>query len=163
MINIKKAKSNCKRARLRGNKRYKGRGCPHCKGNIRYVSNQACCVCTLKRRQRPDINEIERIRSSKRYHAIKHTDEFRNKWMMRQYDGFTINDFKRMIEEQHRKCFLCDKKLKLVIDHNHKTGKVRKLLCSPCNLILGKIEKFPELIKRMFEYLKGFQNERKDQ
>lgn len=55
--------------------------------------------------------------------------------------GITLEDYNRMFNEQEGKCFICHLNKKLVIDHCHKTGKVRKLLCHGCNIILGKIEK----------------------
>lgn len=41
-----------------------------------------------------------------------------------------------------------------VIDHNHETGKFRALLCSQCNLELGKIEKDKKLVLGLFAYLR---------
>ena len=36
-------------------------------------------------------------------------------------------------------CEFCGCQRKLVLDHNHKTGKVRAWLCSPCNALEGHI------------------------
>lgn len=43
-------------------------------------------------------------------------------------------------------------KERAVIDHNHKTGKFRALLCSPCNLLLGTLETKENLILGLMEY-----------
>ena len=49
-----------------------------------------------------------------------------------------------MLRKQKGKCLLCDTTApndkRLVIDHDHRTGKVRGLLCSQCNLRLGVLE-----------------------
>lgn len=45
-----------------------------------------------------------------------------------------------------------------VIDHNHKTGKFRALLCNQCNLELGKIEKDINKFIGLFSYLKHHTN-----
>jgi hypothetical protein len=42
----------------------------------------------------------------------------------------------------------------LVMDHDHSTGVVREPLCMSCNTILGIVEKDPEKISRMFDYIK---------
>lgn len=39
------------------------------------------------------------------------------------------------------------------IDHCHKTGKVRGILCAACNLAIGKIKDCPETLRRLAEYL----------
>ena len=51
-------------------------------------------------------------------------------------------------------CPICNKRKASVIDHNHKTGKVRGYICSKCNLGLHFIES-EELKKNMENYLKG--------
>lgn len=40
------------------------------------------------------------------------------------------------------------------IDHSHKTGRVRGLLCASCNLTLGRFEKNPRLLEAMVQYLR---------
>ena len=74
--------------------------------------------------------------------------------------GITPEDYDRMVEEQNGRCYLCDelpsdKFGKLVIDHCHKTGEVRKLLCRMCNIHLTKIEACPEYFDKVISYLKG--------
>lgn len=42
---------------------------------------------------------------------------------------------------QNNKCKLCGSELiKPVLDHNHRNGQIRSVLCWGCNLMLGKIE-----------------------
>jgi len=59
--------------------------------------------------------------------------------------------YKELFEKQHGLCAICGKEetqknnqgngiCKLHIDHNHKTGEVRGLLCGRCNRKLGFIE-----------------------
>lgn len=57
--------------------------------------------------------------------------------------GITPERYKEMLNEQGNRCAICSKENKraMAIDHDHKTGKVRGLLCDPCNLSLGHIEK----------------------
>lgn len=67
-------------------------------------------------------------------------------------------DYLRMVEEQDNKCYLCgespsDVYGRLVVDHCHKTGKVRKLLCRMCNVHLSRIEACPDYFNRVKDYL----------
>jgi hypothetical protein len=67
-------------------------------------------------------------------------------------------DYLKMVEEQDNRCYLCGEEPsdvygRLVVDHCHRTGKVRKLLCRMCNIHLTKIESCPEYFNRVKEYL----------
>lgn len=64
----------------------------------------------------------------------------REKDLRRRY-GITQEDYIKMWEEQDGKCKLCGKKPEgyLDIDHDHKTGRVRGLLCRGCNLMLDEM------------------------
>jgi len=56
--------------------------------------------------------------------------------------GISLAEYDAMVEEQQGKCARCGdtpKTLRLAVDHCHDTGKVRKLLCGPCNTYLGRL------------------------
>ena len=54
--------------------------------------------------------------------------------------GLSMTDFEAMLAAQNHLCAICHKNGKLlVVDHCHTTGRVRGLLCSPCNSFLGRI------------------------
>lgn len=63
-----------------------------------------------------------------------------------------------MIAEQQGRCALCDQKplSTLHIDHDHQTGRVRRMLCRRCNHLLGTIEKNRNLVDRMFTYIREY-------
>jgi hypothetical protein len=71
--------------------------------------------------------------------------------------GITIDTFDEMLREQNGRCYICSKpfsdQLKANIDHNHNTGQVRKLLCSPCNTTLGLLNENPEIFDACISYL----------
>lgn len=64
------------------------------------------------------------------------------KSLLKKY-GLTLQSFEEKLKKQSRRCAICEKlfKKRINIDHNHKTGKVRGLLCTECNISLGHIEK----------------------
>jgi len=47
-----------------------------------------------------------------------------------------------LLEQQAHRCGLCDEDIdgNAVLDHDHKTGKIRRVLHRGCNAMLGKIE-----------------------
>lgn len=76
-----------------------------------------------------------------------------HKHRLRTY-GLTIDQFNEMVREQDNRCPLCLKVFtKPAVDHDHKTGKVRELLCIPCNRALGYVENTPWR-KRAVAYLR---------
>ena len=59
--------------------------------------------------------------------------------------GVSIDDFNKILQGQEGKCAICSlcfekENKKPCIDHCHKTGKVRGILCRICNMQLGHIE-----------------------
>ena len=55
-------------------------------------------------------------------------------------------------------CGLCFKVVKrLVVDHDHKTGKIRSLLCTLCNTGIGQFKDDVELLKLAIKYLEHYQ------
>jgi hypothetical protein len=69
--------------------------------------------------------------------------------------GLKAKKFWEMWERQDGKCAICRRAVKLTIDHNHKTRRVRGLLCYYCNGILGRVEAFPIILKNIRRYLRG--------
>ena len=58
-----------------------------------------------------------------------------------------------MYSFQDGRCPLCDKIRTLVIDHDHKSGRVRGLLCNLCNGRLGKVKDDAGWMRRAVAYL----------
>lgn len=89
-----------------------------------------------------------------------------NSSLKRRY-GMTIDDYDKMLMEQEGKCACCqttsphklnDKYLRFLVDHCHKTGQVRGLLCHHCNLMLGLAKDEPETLSNASRYLERFYN-----
>lgn len=65
--------------------------------------------------------------------------------------------FKQMLAYQGGKCAICEEKCvtnkELAIDHCHKTGRIRGLLCMRCNTALGMFRDNPLLLEKAYIYL----------
>jgi len=85
----------------------------------------------------------------------------RKKASLKRIYGMTLEDLQRLAETQELKCALCGTQSKLGtnhglhVDHDHKTGKVRALICAPCNRGLGQFKDSPELLEKAAIYLRS--------
>lgn len=93
--------------------------------------------------------------SKKRY--LKNKDSIRRKqkiYLLKVKYNLTNDEYKKMKKDQHNECYICNRKLPLKIDHDHKTGKVRKLLCNNCNLLIGLCNESISILENSILYLK---------
>jgi hypothetical protein len=68
--------------------------------------------------------------------------------------GVSESQVDAMRTAQHGACAICEKATtRLMVDHDHVTGKVRALLCQTCNTFLGWYEKKAGHILRFQRYL----------
>lgn len=56
---------------------------------------------------------------------------------------------------KHVSCEICGRQNKLVIDHNHKTGKLRGVLCPKCNTGIGLLCDNAALCEKAAQYLRS--------
>lgn len=80
--------------------------------------------------------------------------------LQRRY-GLSIEDYNRMYDKQGGKCACClipseEFKNGLHVDHDHKTGEVRGLLCTQCNPGIGYFEDSVDRLKLAITYLEKF-------
>lgn len=71
--------------------------------------------------------------------------------------GLSEGDYDRLYEAQGGVCFICrratGKVKRLAVDHDHKTGEVRGLLCGVDNKLIGHLRDDPVLAQRIVDYL----------
>jgi hypothetical protein len=71
--------------------------------------------------------------------------------------GISVSEYESMLEQQGGGCYICGKKPEdkraLDIDHDHKTGKVRGLLCSNHNRGIGLLNDDISFLARAIQYL----------
>ena len=75
--------------------------------------------------------------------------------MVQKTYGLTGEQYQALYELQGRVCAICrratGKVKRLAVDHDHRTGEPRGLLCGPCNVMIGRYG--PEGFVRALEYL----------
>lgn len=70
--------------------------------------------------------------------------------------GITLVEYNELIARCGNKCEICKEPIEIpYIDHDHKTGKVRGILCPQCNFGLGNFVDSIELLKAATEYLES--------
>lgn len=72
--------------------------------------------------------------------------------------GISQEDYTLIAKFQDNKCYLClgsPNRKHLSIDHCHKTGKIRGLLCERCNMVTGTFDKNPKFLERLKQYMKS--------
>lgn len=82
-----------------------------------------------------------------------HPDSIKNSYLYVEY-GMTLDEWKRLLLEQKGVCAICGKLGKpFCVDHCHRTGKIRGLLCRKCNTAIGQLNDSLELARLAVSYL----------
>ena len=73
--------------------------------------------------------------------------------------GLSYEEWERIREKENYSCMICgitedEMSKKLDVDHSHDTGKVRGVLCNPCNTMLGRARDNVQILEAAVEYLK---------
>mgnify|MGYP001610569467 FL=1 len=97
----------------------------------------------------PSIDEYRKSGNTRNYRGRRY-------YLFNKY-GITLEQYDKMCIEQDWRCAACKKSTpyRLVVDHDHTTGKVRALLCSGCNAAMASIDN-PELLQQLLDYKKRF-------
>jgi len=114
-------------------------------------------------RRYQEVNRSKQQDYKRRYYA-NNRDRHRDKFLQNTY-GISLTDYTILAEQQGHCCAICGEPesrkhsktgdtMRLVVDHCHFSGVVRKLLCSRCNLVIGKCGDDPSLLEKMMVYLR---------
>jgi len=89
-----------------------------------------------------------------------HTYAKRRARTLKKEYNMTPEDYDRLFEKQNGQCAICKTEDSghnatnhLLVDHDHTTNVVRGLLCSSCNLMLGKAHDDIDLLNSAISYL----------
>ena len=72
---------------------------------------------------------------------------------LQQRYGISVREVERLKAAQGGLCPICKTRFAEHVDHDHATGRVRAILCEPCNGFLGAFNDDPQLIRAAIDYL----------
>jgi hypothetical protein len=96
-----------------------------------------------------------RVRANKAAQPER-TTIMRRGWAIKTRYGITMDRFYEILADQNYECRICGIRLTRAttrIDHDHKTGIVRGLLCHECNLGLGFFRDNPAALRSAAAYI----------
>lgn len=102
-------------------------------------------------------DEERKLRNSERTRKWyrQNPDKYKAR-VLRKYD-LSLNEYKELLSINNENCIICDSKCpsgrSLALDHDHKTGTLRGLLCINCNKGLGNFKDNIGLLVKAIEYL----------
>ena len=67
----------------------------------------------------------------------------------------TYEQFLLLCEQAEHRCQICKEHKPLLPDHDHKTGRVRGVLCRQCNAAIGLMYDSADNVERALGYLRG--------
>lgn len=137
--------------------------CKTCKVNKSktefYNRRGVCKSCDQARSKAWKAKNKDRKRETDASWYQKNKERVHNAGMTKY--GITTEQYNAMLIAQNHSCKLCKKHesqfvRKLAVDHCHKTGKVRGLLCNYCNRGLGFFRDNTETLKAAILFLEEF-------
>lgn len=74
--------------------------------------------------------------------------------------GLTVEEYLKLYSDQNGLCAICNSepntKRGLHVDHDHKTGKARGLLCHGCNIAIGNMKEDINILKAAIAYIERY-------
>ena len=110
--------------------------------------NSVCKECKNKVAKQTYQRDPARILEKQRRRRRRET--------LRRY-GITETEYTVLFESQDGVCAICGKAQfyrPLAVDHDHKTGVIRGLLCDRCNWVIGLLKDDPTILERGATYLR---------
>lgn len=115
------------------------------------------------REQRRKYYQLNRALYSKSYQEwrkkAKRNGKYRHlqrRWLLWKKYRLTVADFDYMLRKQGGYCAICQDvnyQRSLHVDHDHKTGKVRGLLCHRCNVGIALFKENPIFMRKAIRYI----------
>lgn len=116
-----------------------------------------------ERMKKQYLKNKDKIKERQEKYRLKNKDKIKEYNLIRNYN-VTQEQYEQMVISQDGKCAICGKEetrinnksgkiQNLSVDHDHKTGKVRQLLCNICNNVLGRINDDPDIAIKLARYL----------
>jgi hypothetical protein len=111
-----------------------------------------CKICTAASKKKWSQSE-KGLATQKRYARTETALKNQRKCALRTKYGMSVEEYDKMLEAQGGVCAICKGPSKrknglFDVDHDHKTGKVRGLLCHGCNTGIGLLGDDPRVWER---------------
>lgn len=127
-----------------------------CEG--RHVARGFCSACYQREVYRKNP-EAQRRRKLAHYHRNRDRQrEYMRGYGLSKKYGITTSEYDAFLVAQNGRCGICrlkDPHMRLAVDHCHKTGRVRGLLCSECNMAIGKFGEDAALLRAALVWLEA--------
>jgi len=123
-----------------------------------------CKACYKKHHLKYDKEHYKEHAGEKREYRKQNTVSIRNSVLKWKYD-ITLDQYDEMLAAQGGVCMICGRPetaknqygvKRLAVDHDHRTEKVRALLCSSCNTVLGLVNDDVEMLLKLGLYLEKY-------
>lgn len=106
-----------------------------------------CCreLTQIANKNRPEV-----------YAAIRRKNNLKRSF------GMTVDDYEQLLKSQNGDCAICGRTneeevassgRRMSVDHCHTTGRIRGILCSNCNIAIGKFKDDPDRMTKAIQYL----------
>lgn len=149
---------------------------PSLRGETGHSPRYICRICWTARQRKyasntpqealREMKNASRINRESKWSHERKVEENRRRygnWLKKKY-GITIEDYDRMMISQSRRCAICrteepSGKGRFHVDHCHESNKVRGLLCTSCNMMLGLARDCVGILNTAIKYLEDHKPE----
>ena len=139
--------------------------CKKCSSKMAHSYRVKDPAHTKERERRWRVKNVEKCRASSRKYSSQNHIRARRQERFR-FDaktlgldtGYVRQFYDETLKAQHGCCAICGRHAdtldcRLVLDHNHTTGKLRGLLCRSCNVGIGNLRDSADLCEKAMDYL----------
>ena len=107
---------------------------------------------------KPRCKDCSNAQRKGHYAKEKESGKLRIRGWARQNIDITYEEYSARFIELGGRCEICfDKLPALCVDHNHMTGAIRGLLCTPCNLAISSLKESTEIMLNAIKYIQKYE------
>ena len=132
--------------------------------------NEDFKICSKCKESKP-ILHFHKMRNTRRYDCKECRNKYLREWSIKNPEkkieqkyraryGINLNKYEQLLDLQNHACAICHRKENIrktdkyfLVDHCHKTGKVRGLLCHRCNQALAQLNEDPSSSIKLIKYI----------
>lgn len=106
-------------------------------------------LADLDRHKAAEKIRRDKYRATAKYKTVERAGHVRSTY------GLSLEEYEGIVRDQGGLCALCGDRPATHVDHEHKTGHVRGVLCLTCNSGLGQLRDSPDLLRRAATYIEN--------